>query len=91
MALVVKASICVLVMVMVVRTFQSGTATDRLLGVFLLGGLALFGLVAPVVGAFCLLPGAAWYLTSQVLTGARWVSMALPVLTGVLLLALVMI
>lgn len=84
MLLAVKIGITGLFSLMGVRAFQSGTGMDRLLGAFLLAGLLMLFLAAEMVAVGWLLLGAAWYLVSQVLTSARLVSRALPVLAGAL-------
>lgn len=84
MLIVIKACITGLYALMGVRAFQSGTGMDRLLGVFLLGGLLMLFLAPEPVAVGGLLLGAVWYLTSQILTSARMVSRALPIVAGML-------
>ncbi len=85
---ILKVCVTSLYLLMAVRAFQSGTTIDRLLGVYLLAGLVMLFTLAKSIATACLLAGAAAYLVSQVLTSARWVSRALPLLAAVLTVAL---
>ena len=86
--ILIKVSIAVLVALMGVRAFQSGTTWDRFLGTVLFAGLLVLFLAPRLIAVGWLLAACGWYLTSQILTSARLVSRALPVLAGALVILL---
>jgi cell division protein FtsW (lipid II flippase) len=84
LVIVLKTCVVALFLLMVVRAFQSGSTLDRVLGGYLLVGLVLLFTLPALIASSWLTLGACAYLASQVLTSARVVSRALPLLGGVL-------
>jgi hypothetical protein len=86
--IILQAGVALLFAVMAVRAFQSATLVDRALAVLLVVGVILLFAAPKTVAVYWLLACAAAYLVSQISTGARPVSRALPLLGAVLTAAL---
>ena len=71
-----------LLLLMAWRAFRSGTAADRILGIFLAASVLLCLLAPPVASICAVLLVSAWYLASQIVTGARPLSRVLPLLAA---------
>ena len=81
-------AVTALTLLMAVRAFQSGTILDRVLGGFLLVGLVLLFMAPDSIAVCWLAMGASFYLISQIITSARMLSRALPLLNAFFLAAL---
>ena len=78
-------AIFILFGLMAARAFRSGTATD-----YLLGGVQCPGLLSMLgdyrqIGAWLLMVTSVAYLASQVMTGARPISRALPIVAALVI------